>query len=262
MGPGDRDLRRIGREHDGRRRVVRRDAPRSSAGSTTTSSARCSPTTSAPRACEFDDAAGARRRAHRPLPDHRHARRRAHAQHVPRRVGRARPRRRRRRRSSRARRCTYLEGYLWDEPDAKDAFRRAARGSRTTPATGSRSRSPTRSASTATATSSSTCVEHDVDVAVRQRGRDHARSTRSTTFDDALQQVPRPLRDRGAHPQREGLGDRDAATRCTWSTRTRSSASSTPPAPATSTPPASCTGSRTATTSAPPGGSARWRPPR
>ena len=40
---------------------------------------------------------------------------------------RARPGRRRPRRSSARAQVTYLEGYLWDEPDAKDAFRHAAR---------------------------------------------------------------------------------------------------------------------------------------
>jgi sugar/nucleoside kinase (ribokinase family) len=34
-------------------------------------------------------------------------------------------------------------------------------------------------------------------------------------FDDALQKVRAHMRDRGAHPQREGVGRCSAATRCT-----------------------------------------------
>ena len=91
-----------------------------------------------------------------------------------------------------------------------------ARGaaSRTRPASGSRSRSPTASASTATAptssTSSSTTVDilfaNEAEICVALRGRRLRRR--------AAAGAP-PLRDRRAHPQREGLGDRAAATRCT-----------------------------------------------
>ncbi len=51
MGSGDRDLGRFGGEHRGGRRVVRRARPRTSAASPTTRSARSSPTTCAASAC-------------------------------------------------------------------------------------------------------------------------------------------------------------------------------------------------------------------
>ena len=98
MPPGGRDLRRLGGQHRGRRRRLRRPRPPSSARSPTTSSATCSATTSAPPACEFRLGAGHRRRrrpGHRPLPDPRHPRRPAHHEHLPRRGGPARARRRR-----------------------------------------------------------------------------------------------------------------------------------------------------------------------
>ena len=147
-GPGDRDLRRVGGEHDGGRRVVRRAAPRSSAGSATTSSARCSPTTSAPRACSLD-AAGRRRPADRPLPDHRHARRRAHDEHVPRASARARP----------------------DDVDASSSATRRSRTSRATSGTSPRRRrrsasrrgSRTRPATVALTLSDPFCVDRHRD---------------------------------------------------------------------------------------------------
>ena len=71
--------------------------PPTSAGSSTTSSAPCSPTTCGPPASVFRCAARHRGPAHRPLPDRRHARRRAHDEHLPRRLGVPRPRGRRRR---------------------------------------------------------------------------------------------------------------------------------------------------------------------
>ena len=46
MGTEDRDVRRVGGQHAGRRRLVRRPRPRTSAGCVTTCSARCSPTIS------------------------------------------------------------------------------------------------------------------------------------------------------------------------------------------------------------------------
>ena len=88
-------------------------------------------------------------------------------------------------------------------------------------AAASRSRSPTPSASTATAPSSSSSSSATSTSCSRTRPR--SRSLYEVDdFDDALQRVHAPLRDRRAHPEREGLGDRGAATRSTWSTRTRS----------------------------------------
>ena len=91
-----------------------------------------------------------------PLPHRGHARRPAHA---------CAPSSASRRRSSgpttstrswsRPPRVTYLEGYLWDQPAAKEAFRKAAPPP-AAPAGRSRSPCPTRSASIVTATTSAT----------------------------------------------------------------------------------------------------------
>ena len=70
-----------------------------------------------------------------------------------------------------------------------------------------------------------------------------ARSTRSTTSTPRSQQVRHHCEIAALTRSEQGLGDRRAATRCTWSTPRRSGdAWSTPPAPATCTPPASCYG--------------------
>ena len=170
-GPGDRDLGRVGREHDRRRRVVRQPRRVHRAGPRRPARARCSPTTSAPPACSSTDARG-RRPAHRPVPDRGHARRRAHAEHLPRRVRRARRPRTSTRPIVVGAQVTYLEGYLWDQPRRQGRVPATRPGSRTRPAGGSRSRSRTRSASTATATTSSTWSSAIGRHPVRQRGRD------------------------------------------------------------------------------------------
>ena len=60
---------------------------------------------------------------HGALPDHGHARRPAHDVHLPRRERGAGARGRRRSTWWRSADVTYLEGYLWDPPRAKEAFR-------------------------------------------------------------------------------------------------------------------------------------------
>ena len=65
-------------------------------------------------------------RAHRPLPGPGDAGRPAHHEHLPRRQPAARRRRGGRRARSRSARIVYLEGYLFDRPEAKAAFRQAA----------------------------------------------------------------------------------------------------------------------------------------
>ena len=75
----------------------------------------------------------------------------------------------------------YMEGYLFDRDDAKEAFRRAAEVAHAARPAWCRSRCPTRSASTATATTSVARARRGRP-AVRQRGRAAARSTR---LDDA-----------------------------------------------------------------------------
>ena len=176
----------------------------------------------------------------------------------PRCVGQARARRPRRRARGERAQVLYLEGYLWDEPEAKDAFRRAARLAHDA---GNR---------VAFTLSDAFCVdrhrdefleliEHEVDVLFANEA-EITSLYQVDEFDDALQRVHAPLRDRGAHPEREGRGDRDARRGARGRRAPGHRASSTPPAPATSTPPGSSTGSRTATTSAPPGGWVRSRP--
>ena len=54
-GPGHRDVGRLGGQHDRRRGQLRRARPPTSAGSTTTSSARCSPTTCGRSGVHFHD---------------------------------------------------------------------------------------------------------------------------------------------------------------------------------------------------------------
>ena len=105
-----------------------------------------------------------RRRAHRALPHHRHARRRAHDEHVPRRVGASSGPTTSTTSSIARAQVLYLEGYLWDEPAAKDAFRHAAARRARGRATGSRSRSPTRFCVERHRDEFLDLVEHDVDV--------------------------------------------------------------------------------------------------
>ena len=154
----------------------------------------------------------------------------------------------------------YLEGYLWDEPAAKDAFREAigrvhAAGNRV-----------------AFTLSDGFCVdrhraeflelvERDVDVLFANEAEITA-LYEVREFDDALQGGSRSVRDRGPDPEREGGGDRDARGGARDRRASRRSRSSTPPAPATSLRRASCTGSPTVTTSAPPAASVRSPPPR
>ena len=73
----------------------------------------------------------------------------------------------------------YLEGYLWDQPRAKEAMRNAAIKA-TRPASRCRSRCPTRSASRGSATSSSSWPRSTSTSCSRTRARS-CRSTRSRT---------------------------------------------------------------------------------
>ena len=82
---------------------------------------------------------------------------------------------------------TYLEGYLWDQPQAKDAIRRAA-SSRTAPTGASPSRCPIRSASSATAPNSTTLVESDIDILFANED-EITGLYQVDTFDEALHHV-------------------------------------------------------------------------
>ena len=152
-------------------------APASSARCATTSSGPCSPTTSGPSASRSPStpAVGP---ADRPVPHRRDARRRAHAQHLPRHRG-ARDRRRHRRRARRGRRDHVLRG-LPLGPRADEGGHPSRRWPRTPPVAASRSRCRTRSASTGIARSSSSWRAHRSTCCSPTRRRS-ARSTRSTT---------------------------------------------------------------------------------
>ena len=89
MGPGGRDLGRLGGEHDGRARVVRRRGRVHRPGPRRPARRGLRPRPPRRRRA-VRHAAGDGRLADGPLPHRGDARRRAHAEHVPRRVGRAR----------------------------------------------------------------------------------------------------------------------------------------------------------------------------
>ena len=149
----------------------------------------------------------------------------------------------------------YLEGYLWDEPDAKAALRRAARIAHDA------------GQPVAFTLSDSFCVdrhrdeflelvESEVDILFANEA-EITSLYEVDDFDDALQRVHDHCEIAALTRSEKGsvivAARRGARGRRPPGRR----ASSTPPAPATSTPPASSTGSPTATTSAPPAGSAR-----
>ncbi len=92
-GPGTRGVGGLGRELDGRCRVVRRHRGIRRPGQRRPARRGLRPRHPRCGGRVHDRARGGavgRRRAHRPLPDHRDARRAAHAQHVPRRIRPAR----------------------------------------------------------------------------------------------------------------------------------------------------------------------------
>ena len=181
---GHRVVRRHGRVHrPGRRRPARRGVrprhPRRRRRSSTT-----------------PPAAG--RRPDRPLPHHRDARRRAHAEHVPRRVGASSGPTTSTHELVADAQVRYLEGYLWDQPEAKEAFRLAARLAHDA---GNR---------VALTLSDGFCVdrhrdefldlvEREVDVLFANEA-EICSLYEVDDFDDALQRVHAPLRDRRARP--------------------------------------------------------------
>ena len=87
-GPGDRCVRRLGRQHHRRRRLARRPRRLSSARSRPTSSAPASATTSAPLGVAFATAAAQDGARHRTLLHPGDAGRRAHHEHLSRRLPR------------------------------------------------------------------------------------------------------------------------------------------------------------------------------
>ena len=120
--------------------------------------------------------------ADRPLPRHRHARRRAHAEHVPRRVGRARARRRRRR--ARGERAGALPRGLplgRARREGRVPPRGAARARRGQPGRVHALRRASASTGTATSSSSSSSTRSTCCSPTRTRSRRSTRSTTSTT---------------------------------------------------------------------------------
>ncbi len=110
----------------------------------------------------------------------------------------------------------YLEGYLWDQPRAKTAMRDAA------------IKAHEAGVKVSLTLSDSFCVarfrdeflelaEKHVDILFANES-EILSLYQTDNFDTALQQVREALRDRGADPQREGLGRRQRQTRCTSST--------------------------------------------
>ena len=240
-GPRHRGVGRIGRQHHRRRRLLRRARPPTSAGCSTTSSARCSPTTCGPAAscsasapatdgpptgrCLIVVTPDAQRTMNTYLgsseffgPEHVDVELIAAAQ------------------------VTYLEGYLFDRPPAQEAYWKASQAAHDA---GRRVASPcpTRSASSATATRGATSspTRSTSSSPTRTRPWRSTRSTRSTT---ALAAARADVRGRRPHPRRAGLGRGPRRRGGRRSPPTRSSRWSTPPAPATSTPPGSCSASR------------------
>ena len=151
---------------------------------------------------------------------------------------------------------TYLEGYLWDEPAAKDAIRRAA------------SLAQEADRRVAFTLSDPFCVERHRDefrelvassIDVLFANEDEITMLYEVdTFDDAARlRCPRAARSppSRAAPQGSVVVNGRRASRDCGGTRSRSW--STRPGPATCTPPDSCSGSRTATTWRRAGASAR-----
>ena len=140
------------------------------------------------------------------------------------------------------------EGYLWDKPRAKEAFRVAmaapARAGRRVSLTLSDSFCVERHLDEFRA-----LVENDVDVLFANEEEILALYADPRPGARRLGR-PRPLGDRGDHPLRARLDGRDGRRHLSRCPPRPSSSSSTRPAPATSTPPGSCTAS-------PPAG--RWR---
>ena len=261
MGAGDRGVGRLGGQHDGRRRHLRRPGRLHRPGRRRPARRGVRPRPPGRRRRRSRTPRRTDGRAHRALPDRGHARRPAHHEHLP----------RRRRRCSgpttstttlvaRAQ-VTYLEGYLFDRPTPRRPTARR-RPPPTPPAARSRSRCPTRSASTATASDFRDLVADQVDILFANEDElmalyevdDRRRGARRRAGATA-RSPPSPAgqgRLGGGHARRGRAGGRPPG-RPRWST---------PPAPATSTPPGSSTASPTAGRWPSAAGSARWPRPR
>ena len=125
MGPAIEIFGRLGRQHDRGRRELRRARGLRRQGQGRR--ARQGVHARHPRdRRRLHDAARVRRTLDRALLRAGDAGRRAHHEHVSRRRAEPHARRSRREADRRGAAITYLEGYLWDPPQAKEAFRKAA----------------------------------------------------------------------------------------------------------------------------------------
>ena len=155
-----------------------------------------------------------------------------------------------------AAKVVYLEGYLWDRPEAKEAYRKAARIAHEA------------GNEVSLTLSDSFCVdrhrpewrglvEDEVDVLFANEAEICA--LYECEFDAAMEAVRRDCRVAALTRSAEGSVIVAGRRRRTWSPRIRSTRSSTRPAPATSTRPASCAATRAVTTSTRARGWARSR---
>ncbi len=156
---------------------------------------------------------------------------------------------------------TYLEGYLWDPQNAKDAFLKAA-----AIAHDAKRR-------VALTLSDAFCVDRYrgeflelirtgiVDLLFANEAELHS-LYQTADFDTALAAVAPGRQARRGDAQREGLRRRHTRQDGKRAGLAGRRAWSIPPAPATCSPRASCSGSRGSRITAPRLGSVRWRPPR
>ena len=136
-GSGHGDLRRLGRQHHGRRRLVRRAGRIHRQGPATISSATIFAHDIRAAGVTFRTSPATDGSSDRPLPDLRHPRCAADDEHLSRRIGRAGAGGRRRGPGCHGAEVTYLEGYLWDRPAPRRPSARR-RASLTAPAARSR----------------------------------------------------------------------------------------------------------------------------
>ena len=199
----------------------------------------CIRMTSARRGVAFETKPRVGRSRHRLLLHPGDAGRRAHHEHLSRRGAGADARRYRRRRRSRRPRIVYLEGYLWDPKNAKEAFVKAS-----TIAHGA-------GRQVALTLSDSFCVDRyrgefldlmrkgTVDLVFANEAELHA-LYQTADFDTALTQLRSDAKLARRHPQREGLRGGLEGRRHRGAGVSDRQASWIPPAPAICSPPDFC----------------------
>ena len=160
-----------------------------------------------------------------------------------------------------ASRIVYLEGYLWDPKNAKEAFVKAAtHRARRRPPGGADAVGFLLRGSLSRRVSRPDAQGHRRS-RVRQRGRT-AFAVPDLGFRRRAEAAARGYQTRRRHPQRKGLRGRGEGRRHGSAGVPDSKSSSTPPAPATCSPPASCSAWCATRAMRPRAGSARWRRPK